>query len=59
MERSAPLKAKCKVTHSSPRNMRHGTPCRAMVGGGGHKGPLGDRRSTGKAEITACVGVSV
>lgn len=29
-----PLKAKCKVTHSSPRNMRHGTPCRAMVGGG-------------------------
>lgn len=34
MERSAPLKAKCKVTHSSPRNMRHGTPCRAMVGGG-------------------------
>lgn len=32
MERSLPLKENFNITHSSVRNERHSTPCRAMRG---------------------------
>ena len=45
VERSMPLKEECNVTHSSPRNERHGTPCRAhgkaLVSVRGKKGTRG------------------
>lgn len=49
MERSVPLKAKCKVTHSSPRNTRCGTPCWGHRQGGGHQCPPGDRKEHGES----------
>lgn len=55
-ERPVPLKEKCNVTYSSPKNESHGTSHRAQK----EKNSVsqGAERSKGKALATAFIGVS-